>query len=100
VVNERDRATMLAALACVQHVIVFDEDTPHALLRAIRPDVLVKGGGYAPSQVVGHEIVEAYGGIVRVTGVVDGVSTTNLLAGIVGGTRNDDATKGPFRRAG
>ena len=41
---------MLAALACVQHVVIFDEDTPHALIEAIRPDVLVKGGTYAPER--------------------------------------------------
>ena len=62
VIAESDRAAMLAALACVGYVVVFDEDTPHRLLEAIRPDVLVKGGTYTPSEVVGHEIVEAYGG--------------------------------------
>jgi D-beta-D-heptose 7-phosphate kinase/D-beta-D-heptose 1-phosphate adenosyltransferase len=82
IVNERDRAAMLAALACVGHVVTFDEDTPHALLRAIRPDVLVKGGTYSPKQVVGREIVESYGGIVRVTGEVPGISTTKIVAGI------------------
>ncbi len=82
VIGESDRAAMLAALACVQYVIIFDDDTPHALLEAIRPDVLVKGGTYTAEQVVGHEIVEAYGGAVCVTGVVDGISTTNILASL------------------
>ncbi len=100
VVNQHDRATMLAALACVQHVIIFDEDTPHALLRAIRPDVLVKGGSYAPGQVVGHEIIEAYGGTVLVTGIVDGVSTTNLLASIAGGPGSDEDNHDQMRKAG
>jgi D-beta-D-heptose 7-phosphate kinase/D-beta-D-heptose 1-phosphate adenosyltransferase len=82
VINERDRAAMLAALAAVDFVVVFDEDTPHNLLRAIRPDVLVKGGTYTPEQVVGHEIVLAYGGKVCVTGVVDGISTTRIVESI------------------
>ena len=85
VIGQSDRAAMLAALACVQYVVVFDDDTPHALLRAIRPDVLVKGGTYTPEQVVGHEIVEAYGGAVRVTGVVEGISTTHILASLARG---------------
>jgi D-beta-D-heptose 7-phosphate kinase/D-beta-D-heptose 1-phosphate adenosyltransferase len=90
VIGERDRAALLAALAAVACVVVFDEETPHALLAAIRPDVLVKGGTYTPEQVVGHELVTAYGGEVRVTGVVDGISTTHILETI--------AT--PLRKAG
>ncbi len=82
VIGQSDRAAMLAALACVHYVVVFDDDTPHALLHAIRPDVLVKGGTYTTDEVVGHEIVEAYGGTVCVTGVVDGISTTNILASL------------------
>jgi D-beta-D-heptose 7-phosphate kinase/D-beta-D-heptose 1-phosphate adenosyltransferase len=82
VIHERDRAAMLAALAAVAFVVVFDEDTPCDLLRAIRPDVLVKGGTYTPDQVVGHEIVKAYGGKVCVTGVVDGISTSRIVESI------------------
>jgi D-beta-D-heptose 7-phosphate kinase/D-beta-D-heptose 1-phosphate adenosyltransferase len=79
VIGENERARMLAALACVDHVLVFDEDTPMEMLRRIRPDVLVKGGTYAVDEVVGHEVVEAYGGEVRVTSVIGGVSTTKIL---------------------
>lgn len=79
VINEVDRAAVLAALSCVSSVIVFEEDTPHQLLHAIRPDVLVKGGTYSVDEVVGKEVVEAYGGQVCVVGVVDGVSTTEIL---------------------
>ena len=82
IVPEADRAAMLAALACVDHVLIFDEATPHRLLEAIRPDVLVKGGTYTVEQVVGHEIVERYGGRVCVTGMRPGVSTTRLVAEI------------------
>jgi D-beta-D-heptose 7-phosphate kinase / D-beta-D-heptose 1-phosphate adenosyltransferase len=82
VIGESDRAAMLAALACVRYVIVFDDQTPRRLLETIRPEVLVKGGTYTSEEVVGHEIVEAYGGAVCVTGVVDGISTSNILASL------------------
>lgn len=74
------RMDVLAGLAAVDHVIEFDESTPEALLGLIKPDVLVKGGDYANvSDVVGHEIVEGYGGRVQVLGVVAGVSTTGII---------------------
>ena len=79
VVNEADRAAMLAALECVDLVVPFDEETPHQLLYAIRPDVLAKGGSYTVDQVVGHEVVQSYGGAVVVTKLVDGISTTDLV---------------------
>jgi len=82
VISESDRAAMLAALACVDYVIVFHEDTPCALLETLQPDVLVKGGTYRPEEVVGHEIVTAYGGEIIPAGVVDGVSTTRILASL------------------
>ena len=86
VISELDRGAMLAALACVDAVVVFDERTPHRLLEALRPDVLVKGGTYSPQEVVGREVVEAYGGKVRVTGVVDGISTTRIVQSLRGDT--------------
>lgn len=91
VINERDRAAMLAALAAVDYVLVFDEDTPHDLLHKIQPDVLVKGGTYTPEQVVGHEVVEGYGGRVCVTGVVEGISTTAIVKSVA----DRHALKGP-----
>jgi D-beta-D-heptose 7-phosphate kinase/D-beta-D-heptose 1-phosphate adenosyltransferase len=82
VITAADRAAMLAALACVGHVLIFEDDTPHDLLRRLRPDVLVKGGTYTPDEVVGKEIVEAYGGRVCVTGKSQGVSTTEIVAAV------------------
>lgn len=82
VIGQHDRAALLAALECVDHVLVFDDPTPHALLAAIRPDILVKGGDYGTEEVVGREVVLAYGGEVRVTGRVAGISTTELLRGL------------------
>lgn len=98
VINEQDRAAMLAAMAAVDYVVVFDEDTPHRMLHALRPDVLVKGGTYAPHEVVGHEVVTAYGGRVCVAGVVDGISTTNILASLQ--KKQPIADDAPLRRAG
>jgi D-beta-D-heptose 7-phosphate kinase/D-beta-D-heptose 1-phosphate adenosyltransferase len=84
VVPARDRAALVAALACVDHVLIFDEDTPHALLRRLRPDVLAKGGTYTVDEVVGREVVHAYGGRVCVTGACEGLSTTGLLTALRG----------------
>ncbi len=105
VISESDRAAMLAALGCVGYVVVFDEDTPHRLLEAIRPDVLVKGGTYQPDEVVGHELVEAYGGRVCVTGMVDGVSTSKILESLRNTAQppvpvEPAPTPRPLRRAG
>jgi D-beta-D-heptose 7-phosphate kinase / D-beta-D-heptose 1-phosphate adenosyltransferase len=82
VIPQEDRARLLAALECVDHVLVFDEATPHELLRRIRPDVLVKGGTYTKEEVVGREVVASYGGRVCVTDAVPSVSTTKILAAI------------------
>jgi D-beta-D-heptose 7-phosphate kinase/D-beta-D-heptose 1-phosphate adenosyltransferase len=79
VVPAGQRAALVAALGCVDHVLLFDDVTPHELLRRIRPDVLAKGGTYGPEGVVGREVVETYGGRVCLTGKVDGLSTTRLL---------------------
>jgi D-beta-D-heptose 7-phosphate kinase/D-beta-D-heptose 1-phosphate adenosyltransferase len=76
---QADRADVLAALTCVDLVVVFDELTPHNLLERVRPDVLVKGGTYRVDEVVGREVVEKYGGKVCVTGAVEGLSTTAIV---------------------
>lgn len=79
VMSSDERACMLAALECVDFVVVFDEATPHEVIRQIRPDVLVKGGDYAVEDVVGRELVQAYGGKVKVLGLTPGLSTSNIL---------------------
>ena len=84
VIGQDDRAALLAALGCVDYVLVFDDDTPNELLRQIKPDVLVKGSGYAPHEVVGHEIVQQYGGRIHLTSHLDGISTTDILRSIRG----------------
>lgn len=77
---EHQRAEMLASLECVDYVVIFDEETPHAILETLQPDVLVKGGTYTPEQIVGREVVIAYGGEVLSLSETPGVSTTQILA--------------------
>jgi D-beta-D-heptose 7-phosphate kinase/D-beta-D-heptose 1-phosphate adenosyltransferase len=79
VIRQEDRAALLAALSCVSYVTIFDEPTPAELIRAIRPDVLVKGGDYQAEQVVGYDFVRSYGGRVVIAPLVEGVSTTKIL---------------------
>jgi D-beta-D-heptose 7-phosphate kinase/D-beta-D-heptose 1-phosphate adenosyltransferase len=86
VVSEGDRAAILAALESVDAVTLFGESTPHLLLEAILPDVLVKGGDYSLEQIVGRKEVEAAGGEVLVLPFVPGRSTTDLLQTIRGTT--------------
>lgn len=80
VVAEAERARVIAALAAVDCVVLFEEDTPLELIRRLRPQVLVKGADYAPEAIVGAKEVEGWGGrVVRVPLVKD-KSTTSLLA--------------------
>ena len=81
IVPEGERARILSGLVCVDYVVLFDEDTPRALLKAIRPDVLAKGGTTA--DVVGREIVEAHGGRVVRTVTLAGLSTTHRVVNIM-----------------
>jgi rfaE bifunctional protein nucleotidyltransferase chain/domain len=78
-VDERARSLVVAALESVDAVCLFDEDTPAALIEALVPDVLVKGGDYALDQVVGRDVVEAAGGRVELIPFVEGYSTTDLV---------------------
>ncbi|HWI25422.1 MAG TPA: D-glycero-beta-D-manno-heptose-7-phosphate kinase [Stellaceae bacterium] len=78
--NEQARAAVLASLASVDLVVVFEEDTPLDLLGALRPDLLVKGADYRRDQVVGAELVESYGGAIMLAELVPGFSTTATIA--------------------
>ncbi len=86
ILGEQDRAAMLSALTCVDMVVHFDQPTPLALISALRPDVLVKGADYTVDQVVGREVVEAYGGCVKLVDVVQGYSTTGLTRKVLAGS--------------
>ena len=82
--GDEDRALVLAGLACVDYVTFFADDTPLALISALLPDVLVKGGDYTPDTIVGRREVEAAGGNVAVIPFVEGRSTTETLTRIRG----------------
>lgn len=84
VIAEHDRAIILAALASVDAVILFDEDTPIEAILALRPDVLVKGGDYSKDRIVGAAEVESWGGRVVVTSLVEGRSTSAVIKKISG----------------
>ena len=85
IVGENERAKVMAALAAVDLVTLFDEPTPLELIELLRPDVLVKGGDYTVQTVVGHEIVAAYGGRVEIVPTVEGFSTTNIVRKLTAG---------------
>lgn len=74
--DERTRQTVMAALHCVDRVVLFDEDTPLNLIKLISPDVLVKGGDYTIKNIVGADWVLQHGGEVRTIDLLDGYSTT------------------------
>lgn len=77
--TDADRAEVLAALASVDYVTSFDEDTPIELIKAVSPDVLVKGGDWPIEKIVGHEHVQASGGEVKSLQFVEGKSTTEVI---------------------
>ncbi len=79
VIGQTNRASLLAGLACVDVVIVFDEETPVALIELLEPDVLVKGGDYTIDQIAGGDIVLGRGGQVVALPLVAGLSTTAIL---------------------
>ena len=79
VMNEGERAEMLAALASVDFVTVFEEESPRKLIAELLPDVLVKGGDYALDEIHGREEVEAAGGKVLALPFVEGASTTGII---------------------
>jgi D-beta-D-heptose 7-phosphate kinase/D-beta-D-heptose 1-phosphate adenosyltransferase len=82
-----DRLAVLAALRCVDHLIPFDEDTPHELIRLVRPDVFVKGGDYTRDRLPEASLVEELGGVVRILPLVEDRSTTSLIDRIRGDLR-------------
>lgn len=84
--SEAARAAVLGALAAVDMVVIFSEDTPLSLLERLRPDVLVKGADYAINEVVGADLVQGYGGRVVLADLAEGHSTTNTIARLKSGT--------------
>jgi len=79
VMRAADRAGLIAALECVDHVLIFDDDTPERLIMSLRPDVLVKGADYERGDVIGQRFVESYGGGVLLADLVPNRSTTSTI---------------------
>ena len=76
---EGERAELLLALECVDAAVIFDEETPHEIVKKIQPDILVKGADWGPDNIVGRDIVEARGGRVVRLELAPGYSTTELI---------------------
>jgi len=83
----RDRAEVLLALSSVDAVVIFDEETPHALVSTIQPDILVKGADWAADRIIGRDVVEARGGRVVRVELAPGYSTSELLRRIQGASQ-------------
>jgi len=79
IMNEQERAEVIAALEAVDYVIIFDEETPRELIATLLPDVLVKGGDWPLDQIIGRDEVEGVGGRVLSLPYVEGSSTTEII---------------------
>ena len=79
IVGQLERARVLAALAAVDAVVIFDEPTPLELIVSVQPGVLVKGGDYSAGAVVGAQEMKSWGGEVKIVPLVEGFSTTRLI---------------------
>ena len=79
IIPEEERSHLLAALECVDFVVLFDEETPLDLISHVRPDILAKGADYTKEQVVGADVVESYGGSVSLITLVDNISTSTII---------------------
>ena len=88
IVGENERTKVMAALGSVDMVVLFDDETPLKLIRAMKPDVLVKGGDYTVETVVGHEDVIGAGGRVEIVPTVEGFSTSNIVKKMVEGAQS------------
>ncbi len=87
ILNQDERAEVMAALAAVDYVVIFDDETPQALIAALLPDVLVKGGDWPIEQIVGRAEVEAAGGLVLSLQFTEGASTTDIIERILQSAR-------------
>ncbi len=79
IVREQQRAGVLAALACVDYVVLFNEETPLKLIESVKPDILIKGADWKNKGIVGSESVQASGGKVECVKLVPGLSSTNII---------------------
>jgi len=79
IVPQAERAKVLAALQCVDHIVIFNEPTPQKLIEALKPDVLIKGADWKGKKVAGADAVKAHGGRVEFVTYIKGLSTTNII---------------------
>jgi len=83
IVNQDQRAEVLAGLTCVDYITIFDEPDPLALIRAVKPDILVKGADWEESEIIGSDVVKSYGGKVVRVEVVPDISTSRIIRRIL-----------------
>ena len=83
IISQNQRAGVIAALHCVDYVTIFSQATPYRLIKALEPDVLIKGADWKTRDVVGSDVVRSYGGKVELIKYLNGFSTTNILKSIV-----------------
>ena len=91
VTNEKERAEVMSALQTVDYIVLFGESTPEKLIRAVKPDFLVKGGDWKKKDIVGSDFVESYGGKAMSLRFVQGYSTTKLIEKIFAAKRDESA---------
>ena len=83
ILNEKIRAELVAALSCVDCVLIFDEDNPLEVIRYLLPDILVKGGDWSEEEIIGADVVKKAGGEVKVIPYITGFSTSDLIKKII-----------------
>ena len=83
IVDQDQRAEVLSGLACVDYITIFDEPDPLALIRTIKPDVLIKGADWEEAEIIGSDVVKSYGGEVVRIEVVPGISTSQIIQRIL-----------------
>ena len=83
IVSQDQRAEVLAGLACVDYITIFDEPDPLALIQTIKPDVLIKGADWKEAEIIGSDVVRSYGGSVVRIEIVPGISTSGIIQRIL-----------------
>jgi len=88
IVSQDQRALILASMACVDYITIFDEETPQKLISFLKPDILIKGADWKGKRVAGSDVVESYGGRVEYINYVGGISSSKIIQKITRGKRN------------
>ncbi len=83
IISQKERAGVLAALTCVDYIVIFNEDTPYETIKKLQPDILIKGADWKGKETVGSDIVKANGGRIEYIKYISGISTTNIIKKII-----------------